>query len=195
MAESGKKSTPGHNTTSSNNSDKDLLWGWPIKRWTTIFVWATIIILSVFLIIPFILSLVVPLIWPDKLFTHLPDALDGMSLVLGLMGTVASIVSIAMTIADQKRYRSEQTETEKLMRAVAKLHKEISVVDEYVKKTFETNNNLALQLYKSNIVAQNPAAPAVGVETKTDAAQWGDKAEAKEIPLDSVPQTPKETQN
>ena len=186
MAVSGTPAAS-NNSKTPKSDNGEYLWGWPIKRWTAIFVWATVLILVIFLAVPFVLSLIVPLIWQGKTFEHLPSALDGISFVLGLIGTVASIVSIAMTVADQKRYRKEKTETEQLMRSVAKLHKEISVVDSYVRKTFETNRQLALQLYKSNFVPHSPQEAVVGVSNEHDAAQWGDKTAAQEIPLDSEP--------
>ena len=175
------------NSTTTKGDNGDYLWGWPIKRWTSICVWLTILILAIFLVAPFVLSMIVPLIWQGKTFEHLPSALDGMSFVLGLVGTIASLVSIAMTVADQKRYRKEKTETEQLMKSVAQLHKEIRIVDSYVRKTFEANNKLALQLYKSSFIPNNPQVTTVGVANEHDSAQWGNKTAAREIPLDSEP--------
>ena len=107
--------------------------------------------------------------------------LDGVAIVVGIVGTVASIVSILMTLADKKRYNLEKKQTEDLVSSVNELHKEIREVDACVKQTFEHNQKLSLELYKKSIIDVNLVAnTSVGIATDNHSRNWETKANAGE---------------
>lgn len=170
--------------TGATNEKKETLWGWPAKNWVNLIVIVSVSALIIFVALPFLLSLIIPFCVNDtEKFVVLVDTLDGVALVLGLMGTIASIVSIIMTIADQKRFRNEKEQTEQLVNSVCDLHKELGVVDSYVRKTFETNRQLSAQLYEAKIINKPKDQADVGVSLNTDSVNWSNVNNAKEIPL------------
>jgi ABC-type multidrug transport system fused ATPase/permease subunit len=138
----------------------------------------------IFLIIPFIVATLVPIIFPDRVseYEYLVDHIDGIALLVGILGTVASILSIVMTIIDKKRYSEEKKTTEQLLDSVTDMHKEISVVDDYVRRTFEQNQRMGLELYRNNIIKIDPNNAAIGVSTDSAYVtnQWNEKEDARE---------------
>ena len=169
---------------STSNEKLDTLWGWPAKKWTNLIVITSLTAFSVFVVLPFLISLIVPLFAKevDKL-EFLVDTLDGVALVLGLLGTIASGVSIIMTIADQRRFRNEKEQTAALVKSVSDLHEELSVVDSYVRKTFESNRQLSVKLFNTNIIDMQDDKKDIGVSFDTDSCDWSEVKNANEIPL------------
>lgn len=167
------------------SDEKDtFLWGWPINRWATITVVVSLGSFVLFVAMPFILGLFIPMFAekPEE-YTYLVDTLDGVALLLGLVGTLASTISIFMTLADQKRFTNEKEQTALLVKSVSELHTEIGIVEDYVRKTFENNRELALQLYNANIIPKQPADMDFGVSTEINGCNWENVQKAKEIPL------------
>ena len=142
-------------------NDKDFF-GLPSKTWTMIVLYTLLIAAILFLALPFLLSLIIPTIlqfvYPNNNYDYkyIVDTLDGIAFLVGLLGTVASVLSIMMTLADKKRYTQEKTQTESLIKSIHNLHKEINVVNKYVKQTFEQNQRLGLELYNRKIIGINP---------------------------------------
>ena len=181
MSDTNSPVTP-NNNGSNVNSD---LWGWPIKNWVKLIITISISACGLFVCLPFLIALVVPIFADDPNdFLYLVDTLDGVSLVLGLTGTVASVVSIVMTIADQKRFKNEKEQTEKLIDSVGQLHNEIGVVEKYVRETHEKHRELALQLYNANVIPKQPDEAKFGVSTDMNGVDWADVCQAQEIPLE-----------
>ena len=170
--------------TPKHDEKDNLLWGWPINRWATLIVIVSLGSFALFVAIPFLLGLLIPMFAkePDK-YVYLVDTLDGVALVLGLAGTLASVISIFMTLADQKRFSNEKEETAALVKSVSELHTEIGVVEDYVRKTFENNRELALQLYNANIIPTQPAGVGFGVSTEINGCNWESVRKANENPL------------
>lgn len=167
------------------NDEKDtFLWGWPINRWALLIVVVSLGSFILFVAMPFFLGLVIPMFAekPEE-YTYLVDTLDGIALLLGLVGTLASTISIFMTLADQKRFTNEKEQTALLVKSVSELHTEIGIVEDYVRKTFENNRELALQLYNANIIPKQPADMDFGVSTEINGCNWENVQKAKEIPL------------
>ena len=163
-------------------TDKDIL-GLPPKTWAIIILSTFLGMSVIFVILPFLLSVILPIVSPDnfKDYKYLVDMLDGVAIVVGIVGTVASIVSILMTLADKKRYNLEKKQTEDLVSSVNELHKEIREVDSCVKQTFEHNQKLSLELYKKSIIDVNLVAKtSVGVATDNHSKNWETKASAGE---------------
>ncbi len=131
--------------------------GYPVKFWTKIALFSVFAILLIFIVTPFVFATILPAISSEiEEYEPLVKALDGMAFVVGLVGTVASVLSIVMTIADRKRYQQEKEETQTLLKSVDGLHSEIKNVDDFVKKTYEQNQRLALELYECKIISSNP---------------------------------------
>lgn len=171
-------------TTPKIDEKDSLLWGWPINRWATLIVIVSLGSFILFVVIPFLLGLLIPIFAkePDK-YIYIVDTLDGVALVLGLAGTLASVISIFMTLADQKRFSNEKEQTTALVKSVGELHTEIGIVEDYVRKTFENNRELALQLYNANIIPKQPIEVDFGVSTVVNGCNWENVHKAKEIPL------------
>lgn len=172
------------NKTSSN----EYFFGIKISTWTTIILATSLGALIVFIALPFLLSLILPIIFPQhqENFEYLVDSLDGVSIVLALLGTIASTLSIIMTIEDKKRYSEEKQETEKLINSLDKVHEEIGIVHTCVQKTFEQNRALGLELCKSNIItnkADSDLGFSINVNKNNDNA-WEEKTKAREIEND-----------
>ena len=76
------------------------------KTWAIIGLIVLICILVIFLIAPFLISLIIPFISPSSDVEHyqLVDTLDGVAIVLAITGTVASVASICLTFADHKSF-------------------------------------------------------------------------------------------
>ena len=167
-----------------NDEKVTLLWGWPINRWATLIVCVALGSFFLFVAAPFLLSLLIP-IFAEKPndYVYLVDTLDGVALVLGLVGTIASVISIFMTLADQKRFSNEKEQTATLVKSVEGLHDEIGVVEDYVRKTFEDNRELSLQLYNANIIPRKPDKVDFGVSTAVNGCNWENVQKAREIPL------------
>lgn len=172
----------------TNSSSNGLLFGIKIKVWAKLALIVTLGILIIFIVLPFLLSLFLPIISPEYRddFEYLVDMLDGVSIVLALFGTISSVFSITMTLVDKKRYTEEKHQTEKLMESINDMHAEIGIVDTYVKKTFEQNQQLGLELYKNKIIQTNPNCD-LGFSvntTKNSETAWGKKTDSREIEND-----------
>ena len=131
------------------------------------------------------MSVVLPAIYPDRAeqFSYISERLNGVSLIVGGVGTIASLLSIIMTFLDRKRYSQEKKESKILMSGVNDLKGEVSVVINYVKKTFEQNQRLALCLYEKKVIDKNPNAADVGVSTQyssSNVQEWQKKANSNE---------------
>lgn len=176
------------NNPTSETNPKDVFWGIKTKSWT-ILAWTVIIgIIVVFIVLPFLISLLLPLVNANygKDFEYLVDMLDGVSIVLALVGTLASGLSIAMTLVDKKRYAEEKEHTIALMNSVNALHTEVGIVDGYVKKTFEQNQLLRLELYSSKNAQYNPTGD-LGVSvnpSKAPEAAWEKQTRSGEVEND-----------
>lgn len=169
--------------------DEKNLFGISSKAWTKIILFSLLGVSIIFLAIPFLLSLFLPIIKPNDVekYEYLVDMLDGTTVLVGLFGTVASIASIIMTLADKKRYNQEKKQTENLIASVQELHKEIKDVDGCVKQTFEQNQKLALELYKNKVITVDPNTIAFGIsieEQKFKGTSWGNKSSSGEVDHD-----------
>ena len=170
-----------------NMNDKDVF-GLPVKTWTKIVLFSALGILIIFLALPFLVSIVVSIVNPgfNEKYEYLVDVLDGISIVLGLAGTCASILSIFMTLADKKRFNQEKEQTKALFTSVNELHKEVQTVDKYVKRTFEQNQRLALELYNNKVIKVDHS-QGVGVCTDVDPSDdlvWGSITTSGELEND-----------
>ncbi len=165
-------------------NEKEFL-GVSIRTWTYFLLYSVLGALVLFIGIPFLLAIFLPIINPEytEKYNYLVDILDGVSIILGIIGTVASVFSIIMTLVDRKRFIQEKKQTDKLMKSVNMLHDELDTVHNFVKQTFEQNQRLALELYNNNIINTNPNVNIVVStgETLPRTKNWENKEFAGEI--------------
>ena len=132
----------------------DTFLGIQLKVWAKIILHSIFWIVLIFIVVPFLLSVFLPILNPNfkKEYGYLVDMLDGVSIVLALFSTVASGFSIIMTFIDKKRYSEEKNQTLRLFSSVEDMQAEIKIVDTYVQKTFEQNQKLALELFNNKVI-------------------------------------------
>ena len=72
-----------------------------------------------------------------------------------------------------------------MISSIDELHKEILFVDSFVKRTFEQNKRLGLELYNNHIIASDPN-QGMGISNNSEDknASWGSKYIAGEIETD-----------
>lgn len=172
------------NSTDESVKPQNTVLGWPISKWSSLLTIVGLVSLGLFIGLPFLIALLVPIFSekPEN-YQYLVDTLDGISIVLGLLGTIASGISIAMTLADQKRFQNEKVQTSLLIDSVGKIQDEVSVVKDYVRQTFESNKELSLQLYNAKIISKQPSSTDFGVSTDGGTSKWAGVCEANETPL------------
>ena len=165
-----------------NMSEKKIM-GLYTKTWVILVLISLFVFLSIFIIIPYLLATFIPIIDSDNDYSYLVDSIDGASLLVGIVGTIASAVSIIMTLLDRSRYNQEKTQTDNLFNSMNNLHKEIKTVNMYVKKTFEQNQRLAFELYENKTITVDSDAE-IGVsinERLQQSRDWTDKEDSGEI--------------
>ncbi len=143
-----------------NPDNKSIVFGLTTKAWAIIILSFISAVSLVFLIMPYVMSVILPACYPDKAdeFGYLAERLNGVSLIVGLAGTIASILSIIMTFFDRKRYSQEKKESKILLDKIEGVRNEVDEVFKYVKETFEQNERLAVCLYEKNVIDKNPNA-------------------------------------
>lgn len=91
----------------SFENGKKQLFGFTIKFWVTFLVFFICIILLIFEVAPFLTAVILNAVYPDKDFSGIMGLAEGITFIVGLLGTIASAASIIMTLMDRKRYNAE----------------------------------------------------------------------------------------
>lgn len=107
---------------SNKKTNDDKILGFGIKFWVI----AAIILFSVFVGLPFLVSVYCTANNLSESFEPLVSTMDGGLIVLSVVGTVASLTSIAMTFKDRKRYDEEKEQLSDLKYLVNKISVEKS---------------------------------------------------------------------
>ena len=102
---------------SNKKTNDDKILGFGIKFWVI----AAIILFSVFVGLPFLVSVYCTANNLSESFEPLVSTMDGGLIVLSVVGTVASLTSIAMTFKDRKRYYEEKEQLSDLKYLVNKI--------------------------------------------------------------------------
>lgn len=161
---------------------KDIVLGLRTKTWVIIILTVVLTFFFVFLMLPYILSMISSV--SNKQPDQLTGLLDGVALIVGISGTIASFASIVMTFADKRRFNQEKAQMKALIDSVSNLHVEINNVAQNVDKTLEQNIRLGLALYEKNVIDFNPNLVEISVSTpKRPQGIWKAKEVAGEIEL------------
>lgn len=175
------------------SNDASIVFGLKTRTWAIIILIVLAVTFLVFIIAPYVLAMVAPLLSIDG--TNLVGLMDGVALIVGITGTIASIASIIMTFADKKRYNREEEETKGLIKSVsdlrtevtntaAKLHNDVKLVADEVTKTFQQNARLGLALYDKKVIDSNPNLVDVSVSPSASAGSaWQNSAASDERPI------------
>lgn len=159
--------------------DKKVSLGKCMPVWIKIVTTIVIVSIFIFIVLPYMLALLMPIISSGGDYEYLVSMIDGASLLVGITGTVASIASIIMTFYDHARYKKEQQEADKLYKTVENLYRKLELTNEYVKQTFEQNQRLALELLQNDVIKNNPNVNLIIYEDKQ--AAWNAKDDAREV--------------
>lgn len=183
----------GSNPQADPSNDNSIVFGLKTKTWAIIILIVLAIVFFVFIMAPYILAMIAPLLSIDG--TNFVGLMDGVALIVGITGTIASIASIFMTFADKKRYNREKEETQELIQSVSnlrrevqntatRLHGDVKAVADEVTKTFQQNARLGLALYDKKVIDSNPNLVDVSVNPSASASStWQNSAASGERPL------------
>lgn len=133
------------------SNGKQQIFGFTVKQWIKFLVGFIIIILIVFAGLPFAVALILHAVYPDKDFSGLMGLAEGITFIIGAIGTIASAGSIVMTLLDRKRYTEEQKLAEEQRVFVKEIDENINKMSEVLERFQSENNKMLLQiLEKSN---------------------------------------------
>lgn len=158
--------------------------GLKIKTWAILTLIISITLLTIFVLVPYIVAIIFPLF--DKKTEQLVSLTDGIALTVGLVGTIASILSIVMTEKDKKRYTQEKEQMEALVASVTELQDKVCAIAENVDKTFQQNVRLGAALFKKNVIDENPNLIDISVNDSTQTSPtWNSGKTSGERPLNA----------
>lgn len=127
----------------SIGNGKQQVFGFTVKQWIKFLVVFIIIILIVFAGLPFSVALILHAVYPEKDFSSLMGLAEGITFIIGAIGTIASAASIIMTLLDRKRYTEEQKLAEEQRTFVKEIDENINKMGE-VLEHFQSENNMLL---------------------------------------------------
>lgn len=147
-------------------------YGLPAKTWAIISLWFVGTIYVVFLVFPFILGLISALINKD-METFLNE-IDGFTIFISIIGTIASVASIIMTLIDKQRFSEEKQHTKELFSEVADLKDVLSAVTNNIGIIRDESQDIKLEVLEIK--------NRISTEVKNDiGTKWENKDESKEI--------------
>ena len=132
----------------SISNGRKQVFGITVKQWTMLFIGFIFAILFFFAVLPFAVALILHAIYPDKDFSGIMGLSDGITFIIGFVGTIASAASIIMTILDRKRYVAEQILAEEQRKSVQKIDDNITKMNKVLERFENKNNSLLMELLK-----------------------------------------------
>lgn len=160
---------------SFENGNKQLF-GFTVKFWVKFLVFFICIILLIFEAVPFLAAVILNAVYPDKDFSGIMGLAEGITFIVGLLGTIASAASIIMTLMDRKRYNAENKLVEKQQESVEKIFEMTQKMSIQLEQTSAENHKMAIKILKDD--NENPAL-SVSSDEKV-ASDWNQVAQSEE---------------
>lgn len=162
---------------SIDNGEKKVL-GIKVKSWVILFVFLILATIFIFAAIPFIISLILQAVYPGNDYSKVMGLSEGVTFIIGFLGTIASISSIFMTVVDRKRYNEETVlanEQRESVQKILSMTKDMSVI---LEQTSIENHRMAMA-----ILGDKNKNPNVSVSTKDEVStgEWNSVDESAEI--------------
>ena len=162
---------------SIDNGEKKVL-GIKVKSWVKFFIFLILATIFVFAAVPFIVSLILQALYPDNDYSKVMGLSEGVTFIIGFLGTIASISSIFMTIMDRKRYNEETAlanEQRDSIQKILTMTKDMSVI---LEQTSIENHKMAMEIFGNK--NKNPN---VSVSTKDEdsTTEWSPVDASDEI--------------
>ncbi len=159
---------------SISNGEKKVL-GFKVKTWVKFFIFLVLAIIFVFAAGPFIVALILHTIYPDKDYSEILGMAEGLTFIIGILGTIASVASIFMTILDRTRYDDERKLAEEQRESVKKIGQNIDKMGFCLERFESKNTRLLMKLLKKEDNGDN------FFDNDMD-APWGSHEESNEEP-------------
>jgi len=128
----------------TDNSKKTYL-GLKSKTWSIILLLSVLVSFIVFLIVPYTIGLILSA--QKNSVDDFLSKINGFTIFLSIVGTVASIWSIIMTFLDKQRYSDEKKHSEQLFSEVKTLGTTLLNVGDNIKMLKEENEKLSLEVH------------------------------------------------
>lgn len=152
------------------------------KTWAIITLIIGISTFTILVLVPYIIAILLPII--NGTYDQLISLTDGIALTVGIVGTIASVLSIVMTEKDKKRYTQEKEQMQDLVTSVKSLREDVSGIAANVDKTFQQNTRLGAALFKKNVIDINPNLIDISVNDSANSSPtWNEGKKSGERPL------------
>ncbi len=132
-------------STDNQNSNDIRYFGLKAKTWAIIVLVFIGILSLVFLVTPYIVGLVTSTI--NGNIDDFVSKINGYTIALSIVGTVASVLSIIITFLDQKRFSNEKEYSEQLLTDVKNLGNVLQKVSTNIESIKDDNEKLSLELH------------------------------------------------